>query len=499
MSKQVYMAIDLKSFYASCECVERGLAPLSTNLVVADGERTEKTICLAVSPSLKALGVPSRPRLFEVITIVNAINRERQLGAKGRRFIGECYDANLLKKSPSLSVGYITATPRMSLYIEYSTKIYGIYLKYFSPDDIHVYSIDEVFIDITNYTKIYKKAPRELAMQVIHDVLKKTGITATVGIGTNLYLAKVAMDIMAKKMQPDKNGVRIAELDEMSYREFLWEHKPITDFWRVGQGYGNKLASHGIYTMGDVALASIYNEDMLYKLFGINAELLIDHAWGYEPTSIKDIKSYTPKTKSLSTGQVLSCPYEYRKAKLIVREMCDLFVLELVEKGIKAKQMTLMVGYDCENLKGNSVNYTGDVTVDFYGRMIPKHARGTANFNDYTSSTREITSALLTLFDKIVNSELLVRRINISASQIAYEHECNRQDTPEQLDFFTDYENREKEMLREAMNSERERREQKAVIKIRKKFGKNAILRGMNFEEGGTTIERNRQIGGHRA
>ena len=497
--KEQYIAIDLKSFYASVECVERGLDPLTTNLVVADAARTEKTICLAVSPSLKSYGVPGRPRLFEVVAKVREINALRRWSAPGRRFLGATYDNRLLLESSSLSVDYITAPPRMALYIEYSTRIYQVYLKYFSPDDIHVYSIDEVFIDVTHYLKTYKKTARELAERVIGDVLSTSGITATVGIGTNMYLAKVAMDIVAKRMKPDEHGARIAELDEMSYRRILWEHRPLTDFWRVGRGYAKKLEAHGIYTMGDVALTSVKNEELLYKLFGINAELLIDHAWGWEPCTIADIKAYKPSSRSLSSGQVLNCPYNADGAKLIVREMCDLLVLDMVDKGVAAKQITLTIGYDAESLGENRGPYLGEVTLDYYGRAIPKHAHGSVNFKMHTSSTSEIMDGALKLYDRIINPALLIRRVNICANDLIAESERAVSRDGEQMNFFTDYSSRDEELKREKEEYSREKSRQKAVISIRKKFGGNSILKGMNLEEGATTVDRNKQIGGHKA
>ena len=498
-TEKTYIAIDLKSFYASVECVERGLDPLNTNLVVADNSRTEKTICLAVSPSLKSHGIPSRPRLFEVVTLVNAANAERKWYAPKRRLVGASYDERLLKQNPSLALDYIVATPRMALYMDYSARIYSVYLKYFSPDDIHVYSIDEVFIDATRYLKTYRKTAYELAERIVSDVLSSTGITATVGIGTNLYLCKVAMDIVAKRMKPNADGARIAFLDEMSYRRVLWEHRPITDFWRVGHGYAKKLSSRGMHTMGDVALMSVHNEELLYKLFGINAELLIDHAWGYEPCEIEDIKAYRPQNRSISTGQVLSCPYEYEKARLITREMCDLLTLDLAEKRLVTKQLTLTIGYDIENLTDKNVNYRGEITFDYLGRMIPKHAHGTVNLPKYSSSTKEIVCAVDRLFVSIVSPALTVRRINITACGISPEKERLEKPKCEQLDFFTNIEEKDSEDTKYESAYMREKDEQMAIINIRKKFGKNAILKGMNFEEGATTIDRNMQIGGHRA
>ena len=494
-----YIAIDLKSFYASVECIERGLDPMTTNLVVADGSRTEKTICLAVSPSLKSYGVPGRPRLFEVVAKVREANAARRWSAPGRRLIGATYDHRILLEDPRLAVDYIVAPPRMALYIDYSTRIYQVYLKYFSPDDIHVYSIDEVFIDATHYLKTYKKTARELAEVVIKDVLNSTGITATVGIGTNMYLCKVAMDIVAKRMKPDEHGARIAELDEMSYRRILWEHRPLTDFWRVGRGYTKKLESHGIYTMGDVALTSVKNEDLLYKLFGINAELLIDHAWGYEPCTIADIKAYKPMSKSLNSGQVLHCPYDAEGGRLIVREMCDLLVLDMVDKGVATNQLTLTIGYDADSLKNPSSPYLGEVTVDYYGRAIPKHAHGSVNFPLHTSSTEEIMEGVLKLYDRIINPNLLIRRVNISVNNLIRESERCDDIENEQMDLFTDYDKKDREKKAKKARYDREKSKQNALIAIKKKYGGNAVLRGMNLTEGATTIDRNKQIGGHKA
>lgn len=497
--QEYYIAIDLKSFYASVECIERGLDPLTTNLVVADPSRTDKTICLAVSPSLKTYGVPGRPRLFEVVAKIKEVNALRRWGVPGKRFIGATYDNRLLTKNVGLAVDYITAPPRMALYIDYSTRIYQVYLKYFSPDDIHVYSIDEVFIDVTHYLKTYKKTARELAEVVIKDVLSATGITATVGIGSNMYLAKVAMDIVAKRMKPDEHGARIAELDETSYRHILWEHRPLTDFWRVGRGYAKKLESHGMFTMGDVALTSVTNEGLLYKLFGINAELLIDHAWGYECCTIADIKAYTPMSKSLNSGQVLQCPYASDSARIVLQEMVDTLVLDMVAKGIATNQIVITVGYDVESLSSPNIAYGGEITYDYYGRAVPKHAHGTENFKRHTSSTDEIIKAALSLYDRIVNENLLIRRLNISVNNLARESERKSEGKIEQLDFFTDYSEAEAKEKAAEESYKKEKQKQNAVISIRKKYGGNAILRGISFEEGATAIERNSQIGGHKA
>ena len=497
--QEYYIAIDLKSFYASVECIERGLDPLTTNLVVADPSRTDKTICLAVSPSLKSYGVPGRPRLFEVVAKIKEVNALRRWGAPKKRFVGATYDNRLLLENAGLEVDYIVAPPRMALYIDYSTRIYQVYLKYFSPDDIHVYSIDEVFIDVTHYLKTYKKTARELAETVIRDVLCTTGITATVGIGSNMYLAKVAMDIVAKRMKPDEHGARIAELDEMSYRRVLWEHRPLTDFWRVGQGYKKKLEAHGIFTMGDVALASLKNEDLLYKLFGINAELLIDHAWGFECCTIADIKAYKPMSKSLNSGQVLQHPYTANGARIVLQEMCDALVLDMVAKGIATNQIVITVGYDVESLSSPNIAYVGEITYDHYGRAVPKHAHGTENFRRHTSSTDEIIKAALLLYDRIIDKNLLVRRINISVNNLVNESERQEEGKIEQLDFFTDYSEIEAEEKAAEESYQREKQKQNAVISIRKRYGGNAILRGISFEEGATAIERNSQIGGHKA
>ena len=497
--REYYIAIDLKSFYASVECIERGLDPLTTNLVVADKSRTDKTICLAVSPSLKSYGVPGRPRLFEVIAKVAEVNSRRRWSTPKKKFEGATYDHRILLENTALAVDYIVATPRMALYIDYSTRIYQVYLKYFSPDDIHVYSIDEVFIDVTHYLKTYRKTPTELAETVLKDVLETTGITATVGIGSNLYLAKVAMDIVAKRMSPNEHGARIAELDEMSYRRILWEHRPLTDFWRVGKGYAKKLESRGIHTMGDVALASIENEDMLYRLFGINAELLIDHAWGYESCKIADIKAYKPMAKSLNSGQVLQSPYTYKKARIVLEEMCDGLVLDLVSNGIATNQIVITVGYDAESLTSPSIAYSGEVTIDHYGRRVPKHAHGTENLKMHSSSTEEIVKAALSLYDRIVDKNLLIRRLNISVNNIQSESIRKQEGAAEQLDFFTDYDKAEEERKTTEKEYEKEKQKQNALICIRKRYGGNAILRGISFSEGATAIERNEQIGGHKA
>lgn len=479
-----YIAIDLKSFYASVECVDRDLDPLTTNLVVADASRTEKTICLAVSPSLKKYGIPGRPRLFEVVQKVREV-----------------------EKTTREKIEYITATPRMARYMEVSTQIYQIYLKYVAPEDIHVYSIDEVFMDVTDYLDTYKMTPKQLAVKMIKEVLEQTKITATAGIGTNLYLCKVAMDIVAKHVEPDENGVRVAFLDEMRYRELLWDHRPITDFWRVGAGYAKKLAENGMYTMGDIARCSLgqatdyRNEELLYRLFGVNAELLIDHAWGYEPCTMELIKSYKPENNSVGSGQVLHCAYDFEKGKLIVREMTELLVLDLVEKNLVTDQMVLTVGYDIENLSDPEIRkrYKGPVTTDRYGRSVPKHAHGTANLGRKTSSTKLIVEAVMELYDAIVNPDLLVRRVNLAANHVVEDTQGAETVVYEQLDLFTDYEAKKREEEELQTKLKREKSMQKAILDIQKKYGKNAILKGMNLEEGAMTIDRNHQIGGHKA
>ncbi|MBR5125379.1 MAG: DNA methylase [Oscillospiraceae bacterium] len=501
MSNRIYAAIDLKSFYASVECIQRGLDPLTTNLLVADASRTEKTICLAVSPSLKSFGIPGRPRLFEAVQKVSEANALRKMKLGSRPFSGKSWDFIQLQADPTLAIDYITAPPRMAMYMETSTKIYEIYLKYVAPEDMHVYSIDEVFLDLTPYLKTSGLSAYDFVRRILLDVLDTTGITAAAGIGTNLYLCKVAMDIVAKHVEADADGVRIAELDEMRYRKLLWDHQPLTDFWRVGRGYTRKLAKHGIFTMGDIARCSLgkpgefYSQELLYKLFGVNAELLIDHAWGVESCTIADIKAYRPESSSLGSGQVLHCAYSPEKAKLVTREMTDLLVLDLVDKGLVTDQMVLTVGYDIDNLLDpeRAKRYRGAVVTDHYGRKIPKHAHGTVHLDGYTSSTREITEAVMELFDRIVNPELLVRRLNIVACHILRESEAREKAPMEQLDLFTRPEDDREE------RRQREKRRQQAVIGIQKKYGKNALLRGMNLEEGATARDRNRQIGGHKA
>lgn len=492
---KIYVAIDLKSFYASVECKERGLDPITTNLVVADSSRTEKTICLAVSPALKSYGIPGRARLFEVVQKVKEVNIYRKRKATNRTFIGSSYNDIELKKNKNLELSYIIAPPRMAYYMKYSSKIYKIYLKYFSSEDIYVYSIDEVFIDVTHYLKTYNMGAKELATKVMQDVYQTTGITATAGIGTNLYLCKIAMDIVAKHAKPDNNGVRIAGLDEMAYRKLLWGHRPLTDFWRVGKGYTKKLEEHGMYTMGDVARMSVKNEDLLYKLFGINAELLIDHAWGWENVTIESIKAYRPATNSICSGQVLHCPYNYENTKLIVKEMTELLALDLVERGLVTNQIVLEVGYDVDNLKNQAISslYNGEITTDKYGRKVPKHAHGTINIDHQTASSKVLTEHIMELYEQIVNKQLLVRRINITVNNVVNENMVKTSDY-EQINLFVDY----KEVNEKRKKEEAEKEIQKAMIGIKSKYGKNAILKGMNLQKEGTTIERNRQIGGHK-
>lgn len=495
---KTYIAIDLKSFYASVEAMERNLDPMKTNLVVADLSRTEKTICLAVSPSLKAYGIPGRARLFEVIQQVKMVNNQRRMKAPDKKFTGKSFDADELAANPSLELDYIVATPQMGYYIEYSGRILQVYLRHVAPEDIHVYSIDEVFIDATNYLKTNGMTGHEFARMLIREVLAETGVTATAGVGTNLYLCKIAMDITAKHIPADKDGVRIAELDEMSYRRKLWNHRPLTDFWRVGRGISQKLEQYGMLTMGDVARCSIQNEDLLYKLFGINAELLIDHAWGWEPCTIAEIKAYRPSTNCLSTGQVLQEPYPFEKARLVACEMADNLALDLVAKKLVTDQIVLVIGYDIENLKGGS-SYGGEIKTDFYGRAVPKHARGTANIGRQTSSAKLITEAVTRVFDECVEKNLTVRRINITANHVVRECDVKSDSEPEQLNFFEDYEEKERRRAAENAALEKEHRMQETLVDLKKKYGKNAVLKGMNFKEGATARDRNRQIGGHKA
>ena len=502
MKQHTYIAIDLKSFYASVECWDRGLDPLDTNLVVADESRTDKTICLAVTPTLKSFGIPGRARLFEVKQRVQEVNADRKRNLRGREFAGSSHFYSELSKDPSLALDFIIAPPRMAYYMEYSTRMYEIYMKYVAPEDIIVYSIDEVFMDVTDYLQTYRLSPRDLAMKMILEVLEATGITATAGIGTNLYLCKVAMDVMAKHIPSDENGVRIAFLDEMTYRRELWSHRPITDFWRVGRGYAKKLETYGIYTMGDVARCSEQNEELLYRLFGKNAELLIDHAWGWEPCTVEAVKAYRPESSSLGSGQVLQCPYDAEKAKLVVREMADALSLDLVEKHLVTDQIVITVGYDIENLTDpeRRKKYRGEVVTDRYGRQIPKHAHGTENLETFTSSTQKIVEAASVLYDRIVNKNLLIRRMNITANNVVEETSAPQKNSGyEQLDLFTDYAAEEEQEKQEALRLDRERKLQEATITIKKKFGKNAILKGMSLQEGATAKNRNEQIGGHKA
>lgn len=496
---RIFMCIDLKSFYASVECVERKLDPLKTNLVVADESRTDKTVCLAISPSLKQYGLGGRARLFEVKQKVKEINLQRRKLNNYRKFSGKSYLDEELKKNKNLELDFIVAPPRMAYYMKYSTNIYNIYLKYIAPEDILVYSIDEVFIDITDYISLYKCTPRQLVTKMIKDVYETTGITATAGIGTNMFLAKVAMDIVAKKCKPNEFGVRIAGLDEMTFRKKLWDHKPITDFWRVGKGIANKLAKNNMNTMGDVARCSHYNEDLLYKLFGVNAELLIDHAWGWEPCTIEIAKSYKPTETSLSSGQVLHEPYDNKKAKIIVQEMADNLALNLVNKKFLTKQLVLTINYDIENLTNPDIfnKYFGEITLDSYGRKIPKHSHGTVNLEHYTSSSSIIMESFVNLFDKISNPILLIRKLNLTVSKLICEDKVQTNKKVEQINLFTDYKKKEIEEAKQKDDENKEKEIQKVILQIKNKYGKNAILKGMNLTEGATAIERNKQIGGH--
>lgn len=508
MVNSTYIAIDLKSFYASVECIERRLDPLTTHLVVADSSRTTKTICLAVSPSLKTYGISGRARLFEVVQKIKECNAKRKYEAPQHNLIGESFDAQELKSNTSLAISYIVAPPQMALYIEYSTRIYEIYLKYIAPEDIHVYSIDEVFIDATPYLETYKLSAEELAMKMILDVLHSTGITATAGIGTNLYLSKIAMDIQAKHVDPDANGVRIAMLDEMSYRQNLWTHRPLTDFWRIGKGYEKKLEKNGLYTMGDIARCSIgnardfHNEELLYRLFGINAELLIDHAWGWEPCTIADIKAYKPSTNSISSGQVLQYPYPFEKAILVIREMTESLVLDLVDKNLVTDQIVLTIGYDIENLKSSAASnsYKGEITIDHYDRKIPKPAHGTINLKEHTSSFQEIMPMVIALYNKILNPSLLIRRITIVANHIVDEKSILNKPLVNQLDLFSNTESTDgKNKENRPLTKEREKKQQEAILAIKKRYGKNALFKASDLMDGATTLSRNNQIGGHKA
>ncbi|MGN0346403.1 MAG: DNA methylase [Lachnospiraceae bacterium] len=504
MEQRKYIAIDLKSFYASVECVERGLDPLDANLVVADSSRTSKTICLAVSPSLKSYGIPGRARLFEVEQKIREVNQKRKVQATGREFSGSSHFASELSQDKNLELSMIIAPPRMALYIDYSSRIYNIYLKYVAAEDIHVYSIDEVFIDVTDYLAHYKMTAKELAVHMVQDIYVAMGITATAGIGTNLYLAKVAMDIVAKHMPADENGARVAEIDEFSYRRLLWNHRPITDFWRVGPGYAKRLAGQGIYTMGQIAKCSLgapgeyYNEDLLYRLLGINAELLIDHAWGYEPCTIEEIKEYRPEVNCLSSGQVLSCAYDFEKGEIIIREMADALALDMVDKCVVADQLVLTVSYDIDNL-GAGKKYSGPVVTDRYGRKMPEHAHGTISLEGFTSSSQCLISKATALYREIVNPDLLIRRVNITVNHVIPESQNRDKEVYEQMSLFVDYEKAEQEKKEQNAEKERERKMQEAMLAIKKKYGKNAILKGTNLKEGATAISRNAQIGGHKA
>ncbi|BAL85034.1 putative DNA repair polymerase (plasmid) [Selenomonas ruminantium subsp. lactilytica TAM6421] len=499
MEKSKFIAIDLKSFYASVECMERGLDPLTTNLVVADESRTEKTICLAASPAIKKYGVPGRARLFEVVQKIKFANCARRYQAPGRKLVGESCDSQELAKNPQLAISYIVAPPRMALYMDYSSRVYGVYLRYISPRDIHTYSIDEVFINAGPYLDTYKLTAHELAMKMVREVLAETGITATAGIGTNMYLAKIAMDITAKHMPPDKDGVRIAELNEMSYRQQLWNHTPLTDFWRVGRGYAKKLVDMGLHSMGDIARYSISarGECDLYQVFGVNAELLIDHAWGYEPCTMETVKSYRPASTSLSSGQVLHCPYTHEQAKLIVWEMADQLVLDLVEKKLLTNQIVLDVGYDIENM---ARGYTGPVHIDHYGRKVPKAAHGTISLDRHTSSTRKLLQETLALYDRITLPPLLVRRITVTAGRLISEDSLAcQQEAVVQFSLFEDMESKARQQEADQQAEKRERSLQHAMLAIKHRFGKNAILKAANLKEEARTIERNREIGGHKA
>lgn len=506
--KKAYISIDLKSFYASVECVERGLDPLNTCLVVADSSRTEKTICLAVTPALKSMGIPGRPRLYQVSERVRELNAERLRKSGLSGFHGCSADIRELDRNPDFSLCFHTAPPRMAHYISMSSYIYNIYLKYLSPEDIHVYSVDEIFADITAYLEIYGMTPRELASSIIKDVLHNTGITATCGIGSNLYLAKVAMDIVAKHIPADKDGVRIAELDELSYRRLLWSHRPLSDFWRVGRGYVRRLEELGLYTMGDIARCSIgsprdfYNEELLYRTFGINAELLIDHAWGYEPVGISDIRSYRPESSSISSGQVLSEPYSCKRAKIVVMEMADSLVYELLEKGLKSRQIVLTLGYDTANLSsgGEMAEYREPIVKDHYGRSIPKPAHGSENLPGYSFSHKEILRAVSALFERIVNRRLLIRRMYLVANQLKPASELAAEaEEPRQLNLFTDYDTALKEKRAKELSDKKELSLHTAMLSIKNRYGKNAVLRGTSFRDGATMISRNQQIGGHKA
>ena len=498
--EKTYLCIDLKSFYASVECRERNLDPMNTNLVVADESRTEKTVCLAISPTMKQYGLGGRARLYEVLQKVKEVNYQRKKNNNYKKFNSKSYIDSELKNNKELELDFIIAPPQMKKYMNYSTKIYNVYLKYIAPEDIYVYSIDEVFCDLTNYLKHYNMSAKELVIKMIHDVYKTTGITATAGIGTNMYLAKVAMDIVAKHAEADEYGVRLAEIDEIGYRKLLWNHRPLTSFWRVGTGYAKKLEAKGLYTMGDIARCSINNEDLLYKMFGVNAELLIDHAWGWEPCTIENIKAYKPTTNSISSGQVLHCPYDYKKTKLIVKEMADLLSLDLVAKDFVTNQLVMTIGYDIDNLTNPDIReiYNGAITLDHYGREVPKHAHGTINIDHYTSSSKTITDYFIKLYERIINKNLLVRRVNLVACNVVKPDSVVNKPIVQQFDLFSNNEEQEELKLKELEHEKSERKVQEVLLSIKSRYGKNAILKGMNLEEGGTTIERNGQVGGHK-
>ena len=498
-NEKTYIAIDLKSFYASVECRERKLDCMTTNLVVADKSRTEKTICLAVSPSLKAYGIPGRARLFEVIQKIKEVNEERKAKLPEGVFHELSYNDNVIKKSPYVGVDYIVAKPRMALYMQYSARIYEIYLKYIASEDIHVYSIDEVFMDVTHYLKTYELTPKQLAKKIIKDIQQTTGITATAGIGTNLYLCKIAMDIMAKHIPADEDGVRIAYLDEMLYRKQLWNHRPITDFWRVGKGYAKRLEKYRMFTMGDVARCSVDNEELLYKLFGVNAELLIDHSWGWECATIKSIKECKPANRSLCSGQVLHCPYNYEQSRLIIKEMANEIVLDMVQKHFVTDMLVLTVEYDVENLKNAefSKNYNGEIKEDRYGREVPKPAHGTFRLDKKTFSTRIISEGFVHLYDEIINRNLLIRKIYLTVGNLTDEKELKQENQYEQVNLFTNYGKLAEKEKEEKVKLEKEKKIQNTIIDLKNRFGKNAIIKGMDLEEDATTIQRNGQIGGH--
>ena len=498
--EKTYLCIDLKSFYASVECRERNLDPMNTNLVVADESRTEKTVCLAISPTMKQYGLGGRARLYEVLQKVKEVNYQRKKNNNYKKFNSKSYIDSELKNNKELELDFIIAPPQMKKYMNYSTKIYNVYLKYIAPEDLYVYSIDEVFCDLTNYLKHYNMSAKELVIKMIHDVYKTTGITATAGIGTNMYLAKVAMDIVAKHAEADEYGVRLAEIDEIGYRKLLWNHRPLTSFWRVGTGYAKKLEAKGLYTMGDIARCSINNEDLLYKMFGVNAELLIDHAWGWEPCTIENIKAYKPTTNSISSGQVLHCPYDYKKTKLIVKEMADLLSLDLVAKDFVTNQLVMTIGYDIDNLTNPDIReiYNGAITLDHYGREVPKHAHGTINIDHYTSSSKTITDYFIKLYERIINKNLLVRRVNLVACNVVKPDSVVNKPIVQQFDLFSNNEEQEELKRKELEDEKSERKVQEVLLSIKSRYGKNAILKGMNLEEGGTTIERNGQVGGHK-